>query len=652
MATKKDNKETCKVSCAELKEKFDNAISQYTQPMRTMRVLKAVNDSKLWQALRVKFPKYQILPETNWVSYIRSNIVSSVYCVTKSAQLLPTSEEDRDAIENVNVALEYIWDAANVGRYQLEAGENAALLNIGITQVGWDNSLENKRGCAGSKGGAVFKNIDPMNFMRDPYAVDIDHASFCVTWEKLHESIIMENPRYKDSFRQFKINKELSATATEPIRAVSQRADGNEVNGYYTVYVFFVKYIDEDDVKMAEIHTINNDQILFFNNDVRPNCYPFVELYCNNPMGNIIGVSEPGKIVSNNIAYNILNSIMMTAEYKNQFPPRFISSNSQLNLASFSKYSNEADHSFIVNGDASRAVHYHQFPAPSPVAQAIQSSLAYDIKGITGVDDRYTGRDTGSILTTGGIEAAQNQVGMIDNIKLLNYEAYTKRLTELILKNFYEFSMERTYFKRDPQSGGFTEHKVKYSDLKSPALFSYAVQISNELPKNKQRIAATANILMEKQMQYNANGNGAGVSLIEPEEWLEMQDLPNKEYMFKRMHIQRLSDASMEVADDLYSYAALAGNGMNPDEAIGAVAQNKVARSRGQDIPVDIPPLPEEVPPEMMDEPMDMLSGLMSQGAEDPESPYYPPEAVELDPSMLEEEPDFPIAEDIMKTFE
>lgn len=39
-----------------------------------------------------------------------------------------------DAIENLNVALEYIWDFS-VAYYQMLAGANAALYNVGYTQM-------------------------------------------------------------------------------------------------------------------------------------------------------------------------------------------------------------------------------------------------------------------------------------------------------------------------------------------------------------------------------------------------------------------------------------------------------------------------------------------------------------------------------------
>lgn len=626
------SKSKCVIPLSELVEKFNEAQSRYTPIFNKMRVLGAIADSQLWKAIKVKFPKYQILPETNWVDYIKANLVASIYSVSKSAQLIPTCEEDRETVENLNIALEYIWDSCDVGYYQLQAGSNAALYNIGITQIGWNHDKTVGQGSEKYRGTVVFKDIDPRYFMRDPYAPDLQSSSYCVTWNKLHETAIMQNPHYVERFKAIKATHEATAASSEITQFLLDKPDASSARGYYTVYTYFVKYVEDDTVKIAEIHTLNNEHILYQREDIKPSCFPFVELYCNLPGGNIVGVSEPAKIVANDIAYNVFASILMTAEYKNQFPPRFISNTANLNIKAFSKYSLDADTAFVVNGDASKAVHYHQFPLPSAAAPTLQASLAYDIKNATGIDDRYTGRDTGSILTTGGIEAAQARVGTVDTVKILNYERYTKEMAQLILKNFVEFGLKREYYKYDPADKSFKKAVVDYKKLRDPAVLSYAVNISSELPKNKQRLAATANMLMEKQMQY---GGADGVDLIQPEEWLEMQDLPNKEYMLKRMNVQRMSDITLDIADTLYNYAALTQNGLKPDEAIEAVAQNKMATRRGEKPAIEIPP--------MVEEPYETVNEAIEETVPTYETPGFLPQAAVLDEDMLESSKQTPI---------
>lgn len=572
------------VKLEDLQNNYNVAVSNYTAIMRKMVVLNAVDNTKLWQVIGAKFPKYQILPDSNWVSYIKQNIVASLYTVAKSASLLPTCDEDREAIEHINVALDYIWDTANIGYYQMQAGDNAALYNTGITQVGWDNTVRGGKDRTSFKGNVVVKNINPLKYMRDPFAESLDTAAYVMTWDDYHKSVILANPAYKESFNKYLSEKQAGAIVSDPMLVFNNRANAATAQDYYKIFTHFVRYINKaGEPRIAEIHTVNNEYVLFRNDDILPRTFPFVELFCNLPNGDVVGTSEPAKVLSNNIAYNIVSSMMLTAEYRNQNPPKFISSGSGLNLSAFTKHANDADYTFIVHGDATRAVHYHQFPSPSPAAASQQGMLIRDMQATTGIDDRYTGRDTGSIITTGGVEGMLDRVTLIDAPKILNYEAYAKKLTQLVLANFIEFSMKRTYFKKDLSTGKFSSFEVDYEELSDATLYNYAVHISSELPKNKQRVASMANMLMEKQMQYG--GNSDAPELITPEEWLELQDLPIKEMMLKRMHVQRLSDTASEIAGTLFGFSDMVKQGVMPDDAIAALAENTLAQRRGETPP-------------------------------------------------------------------
>jgi hypothetical protein len=97
-----------------------------------------------------------------------------------------------------------------------------------------------------------------------------------------------------------------------------------------------------------------------------------------------------------------------------------------------------------------------------------------------------------------------------------------------------------------------------------------------------------ANVMMEKQMQYGANGTGP--TMITPEEWLMLQDLPNREYMLERMGIERLQNTIEEVSQTLFEYANLTKGGLDPESAILAVANSVDQRRKG--IMPEEPPVP------------------------------------------------------------
>lgn len=551
---------------AKLKGLYDLCQTYYAPYHKKMKLLDSVDSGDLWKSMRMKFPTYQILPDTNWINYIKTNLLASIYSVAKSADILPTSEEDKELVTKLNIAMDKIWDLADVGKFQYLAGERAALLNIGITQVGWDETLTGGCGNTFYKGNVTLKNIDPIHFMRDPFATDLETAGYCMTYESLHKSVFLENPNYKDTFKEYMMKNRHGQSDTIPTMDTSVAGSASNQKDYYTLYTYFVK----EDNKINEYHVINNEAILYMKEDILPKTFPFAILYCNTPANKLIGQSECAKIFANNLAYNLLDSISMTSEYKNQRPPKFISTNSGLNIRQFAKHGDEADKAFVVNGDASKAVHYQQFPQTSSALVNLKTSLTSAIQTITGVDGKYSGRDTGSIITTGGIEQMLDRATMIDTPKIIEYESYTKRLTQLVLSNMLEFAPDRKYFVKKPNSSSYETIVVPFQKIDASTLFDYTISISSELPTTKQRLANMANTIIEKQMQYQQQGQN--VDLITAEEWLMFQDIPNKEYMLERMGMQRMTDALEETSQVIMNYAELIKNGMDPEEAMFATA--------------------------------------------------------------------------------
>jgi len=576
----------------QLQDNWDLAIAQYARAFRRMRLLDAADRGRLWDAVNANLPSYQILPDTNHVAYIKQNLVASIYSVGKSARLGYNTKMDRNSIEEFNLALDWHWHLLGIGYYQMQAGSRAALLNVGITQVGWDANLSGGSAAFGDyyQGMPVLKNVDPMKFMRDPFAESLDTAGYCMTYDYFHKSVLQQNPMYRDEFRKFLVEHK---DGTVPMTSVPGVNFGDRMTtppppnaGYSKLIIHWIR----DGETVYEIHTIDNEWVLAWKT-LDPAVFPFAECYCNLPEGDIIGTSECAKVFANSVAVNVMNSMVLTADYKNQRPPRFVNNQSMLNIATFSKHGNDADHTFLVNGNGKDAVYYHQFPVPSPQAQAVTQMLGMDIQTVSGVDPRYTGRDSGSVLTTGGIENMLNQVTLIDAPKVLNYEKYTKRLTQLIVGFLLKYGMKRRYIVNEPNTGNVKYITIDFEQLDPKVVNSYEINISTELPKNKERIAQKANMLMEKQMQYAQNGGP--VELITPEEWLSLQDLPFKELMYQRMGIQRSQDYTEKVSQILFSFSGLTQNGMPPQQAIAAVAdmlkQQETPVAGGPSSPATVP---------------------------------------------------------------
>jgi hypothetical protein len=387
--------------------------------------------------------------------------------------------------------------------------------------------------------------------------------------------------------------------AFDPLHDRPSSSEATGLRDYYQLIVFWIK----DGAKIHEIHTIDATHPLYVKQDIKPSMFPFAQLYCNEPSGDLIGTSEPAKILTNSLAYNLMMSTLLTAEYRNQRPPVFINADSGINISTFIKHANDADYTFPIRGNVNDVVKYHSFPQPSAYAQAIGGTLTNDMQLVTGVDGRYTGRNTGSVITTGGIEAMLDQATLIDAPKIQNYEAYAKRLTQLVLGNLIEFAPPRKYFIKDKKTMQYRTVEVDFLALNKKdydTLFTYAISISTELPKNKARLAQMANVLMEKQAQYARSGGK--VEFITPEEWLMLQDLPIREYMQTRMGIQRSQNYLEQVMETLTTYAEQVKQGIPSIDAIANTAEFLKAKQT---------PGSEFAPPEIAPEEQPMQSQPM-----------------------------------------
>lgn len=563
------------VKLEDLKHNYDIMMSEYQKPLNRIKVLDMADRGKIWDIIAQKFPEFQISPDTNYVNYVKENLLASIYTVGKSASLMPRSKAEEELVNGLNKVLEAIWSVLDVPYYQMLAGERASLTNLGITQVGWANDMTGGTHESWYKGELVFKNIDPMNFGRDPFADNIDDAGWVIFHDRYHRMSLMENSLYKEAMKNMNPDSvELIETYTRDIgRNVS--ADSN----YLHLVVHWIKVFDEkkNEVVIHEIHTLDNKYVLAVKKDIQPRMFPFAELYSTIPVKDPIGVSEPAKILATTITLNLLDGLSVSHAYKSLRPPRLISDRSGLNLRAFQQYGNDPDKAFIVRGNASDAVQYIQFPPLPPHLENVALRMAGAIERMTGIDGRYTGKDTGSILTTGGIDSMLAQATMRDTTKIKLYEAYTKRLTRLVIQHLIEFGDKRTYTYKPKNSLELQTIELNLPDIPSDILFNYSVDISSDIPKNKAKLSAAADAMLEKSMQY-----GAQPEIITIEEWLMYQDFPQKDLILERLQMDRSANMTEQVTQILSMYAGLVEQGMDPNQAIDVVAQQMQAQQQPQ----------------------------------------------------------------------
>jgi len=562
------------IKLSDVQKRIKDTNSHYNKVNARMRILDGADRGRVWDVIRAKFPHYQLTPDTNWVNYIKDNLVASIYTTGRYGTLTPKSQDDIQLCVEFNAAMSTIWDNIRAEYYQLLAGERAALLNLGITMVGWNDKIIGGTRNYWYKGDIIFKNVDPMKFRRDPYADEFDNAEFCYYFDDFALPIICSKDIYKDRIKELKkaLGEKLDVQRADDIipAETDRRQKDVDDKGYHRITYYYQIYTadTEEGYKIAEIHMLDDMYVLYCNQDLKPRMFPFALLYCNLPAGDLVGASEPAKVFGNYITYDLLNSIYATYAYKAQRPPRFVNTQSGINLRQFAKYGNDADKTFPVNGDARAAVHYAEFPQLPPELLTVKQGIGADIQLASGIDAMYAGKDTGSIQTTGGMDSLQAATTQRDNTKIALYEQYTRRLTELVVNNLVQFGDKRTYTVKDPITQQVKTVTFDFPEIDDDIRFRYDVDIQAYLPRSKARLSMAANMLLEKQAQYKPNPE-----IITTEEWLLMQDIPFSDLIFKRMGIQRNTRITEQVAKTLEMFADLVDSGMDPNAAVDQVAQ-------------------------------------------------------------------------------
>lgn len=560
-----------------LRKHWDRAKSGRQRATKLFELLNAFDEGKQWDVLGVKMPPYQLKPNTNWVKKTKNDIVNSVYAGGYVGNVLPIRAEDKETADLLNRYLEYVFDKTDAYLMQLYAGERAALLNIGITQVGWDSTVISGTKDALSKGEVEFKNIDPLSFYCDPSATHPLKGQYIIIAEKMPLTELEAEEQWSDRLKTYRQLYE-SANRAEEFEKYGLKGDVHPEDDTVSLMTYYIRKVNEKGgVKIDQIITIGGDFILEVKENIKPNTYPFAILYSNLPTKDLYGISTPHDIMSLQLAVNMIDSIEATHAYKTQNPAKLIDKASGINVRSFAKHGNDPDKVWVVNGNPSEVIRYVQPYQLSPTLPQLQARFTQMIPTITELDAAYLGRDTGSIQTTGGVEGQMARVSMSDNTRVALLEDYVKQMTKLVIQYYKEFGDKRWFrYNLSPDSSEVDFVSIDFEEMDTGVEFDYTVHVSPQLPKNKARMAEWANIIMEKQMQYQPE-----IQLMSPTEWLSYQDAPQKHIIYNRIKAEEQQNTMDEILGTIGGFAAMYQQGLSPEDSVQILAEEKEMMKRG-----------------------------------------------------------------------
>ena len=536
---------------------FHYFVSEKSGYDKVCKQLDAYDSGNFWSHVKAKLPKHQMLVDTNYINYIKQNQVNSIYSSGYIADVCARSAEDETLARNINAFLEYVYDDVELNHYMLMAGDRAALLNVGAILIQWDK--QNKK--------IKPRFIDTCCLYLDP-AVRVYQEGSAVFIAEIvsRRELIRQHPEYKDKLPK---KKDMSQAASGYYGGgyIDSRSPNSKDDVVYLLNAF----IKNEKGGIDQYIVADEETILDSKENIKPNKFPIGVLYGLPPVKDVYGFNVTKLCLRNCLALNLLDSIGITHVYAQQRRATIMRRDIGISVDYLSANINNPDITIPVDGDPTKAVHQLDLPDLPNFLVEYRAKLEESIFLISGIDPIYTGRQTNSVTTTGGVERVQQRASLTDATKIAMLEHFVKNITKLIFEFYMEFGDDYKVFNKAKHPALKEVYEVNFKDLREKnAQFDFSMNASPYLPKNRIRYAEAATTIMEMQGQYQMNP-----PLITPEEWLSYQDFPQKDKMLQRMEAQRVQDDTQEITENVVNFSSLMQQGVSPDGAVKMLADEK-----------------------------------------------------------------------------
>lgn len=543
---------------------------------RICKVLDAIDRGEFWSTVGKKaLPGWTIKPDTNHINIIKTNYCNSLYVGAYRANVFPKSGNDKGKANSINEFLDYKMNQLNIPYLQLKAGDRAALLNYSALEFSWNPGISDGVSTQ-SFGDLDVRMVDNMSLYLDPNVNDYLKGRAIFIEEETSIVDLSNNPRYIDRLKEYiklKQNNEITPSGDDIARYIGSISSVNTdtVNIVTCYYKYFGS--DVNKYRIDQIVFINEGFIIDAKVDIKPRDFPVRVLYCNLPTDGPYGVSTPKLVLNNVITLNILDAVDSSVIGNALDSAVLVSKRLGLPQNKFSANMHVPGKVWYVDGDPQTGIKNIDIPELPNDRYLLKQRLENNIALVSGVDAKYTGRDTGSVQTTGGMDLLTQRLTMSDNTRLTNLQQFIKEVAEIIMSFYLEYGGKRSYARivDDELDEIIT---IDFEDFRKEDMkFAYTCNVTPDLPKNVARLADTATQLLEMQMQY-----GGDPQLITVEEWLAYQDIPQKYHILRRIQQDRMRNDVEDVQADLMNFAAMTQQGMRPEQAVNQLAQERALK--------------------------------------------------------------------------
>jgi hypothetical protein len=551
------------------KSKFDNAD----------KLIRKIHSGDFWEDIKKKLPEHQITPDTNYLEYIEKNIVNSIYTGNYIANVLPRHFNDNEYALQLNSFLQYRWNKLGMKPIFPKLGKNAVLTNYSGLQIGWNSDVIGGSSHSKEQGSVEVKFLPPGQLVFDPSITNYMDGRYLFIAKKVSLFDLINEPDLREGAEAYKAQlSEKGKFEPNPVNPedygdTQGKTDTNTMHSRTVglLECFWKQENESGGYRIDHLFIVDEQFVIKVKKGIKPNKFPITVLYGEEPDSDPYGVPLAKKVIANIVALNILDSIEATHVYLTQNRTKLVNVRSGINYRTFAKYGHMPHLAFHVNGDPNKVVRYVDVQQ-MPKIDMLKNRLEQGIFLVTGVDLRYTGRDTGSVQTTGGMDLQQQRImSMSDNLRINSLECFVEATTELIIDMYVQFG-SKYHVPKVAKEGGKVLEELKSVDFKKieQNAFDYTMSAGPYLPKNTMRLSDAADQLMELQGQYQFQP-----PLITNEEWIQWKEFPQKDLIIQRMRQAQRQIEEEELIADLMSFAGLIDKGMSPEEAIETIIEEK-----------------------------------------------------------------------------
>lgn len=575
---------------AQLLKKYERrskkAINAMSELHKEWKMIDLFDRSKQWDM--VNLPVWLPKPVTNLIRYVRTTKRANLALTVPQANLTPYTPKDVGMVSLLQKAYEHVWDEEKVALTIRRCVDRALLQGTAIAWVYVEENVRGKYFKEGHPENELYKydiKVKRLNngaFFIDPDAYTLKDAKFCEVAENVAFSTVKNTPEYLeyagDKLKKLKfadLQREPHATGDIYDRDNEQTntvLDNEKEDGMCTVRTHFERFKNEDGAWQVDVtyYLWNTDFFLYREEDIQPNCYPFAVLYDEEEENSFWGSSTAMDILENQKIINKTDQAASIIGTMNQNPQKIVMRDSGINAAEMSRTGTLAGKVWTSNIDPSVAVRVLEPPDIPKGLFETSDRLKADIKDMTGITEAYTGQSVGSLTTSTGVDSLIERSSIRDKDKSIQIDNFVEELSELIIRFIIHYwKEERPIMTRKSNGDADFDKWLPLSDIVASNLeyrLRSNVYAKAPMTQASKRQAADKYMQLQGQFQYNP-------PIITPEEWIEMQDLDNKEDILARMQRDREAMKAQEqkniqeiIMNIVHQADALRGQGLTDEQ--------------------------------------------------------------------------------------